>query len=210
MAEVIAPNLPTNTDDVGAQTAREAEHAEIGENATPFIDDPGDGSFADPYLGMNRAGGSSPGVGVCTGIVLLTAAEIAAGLTRPASWTELDQGVFAGSGGQPTALPRIPQDSAILGNGGSVLRVGNVPTTWDKSQALYTDNGAASSGGKEGIPTLPITMTIGADINNTANLVITDTAAVDGAEMDTVSGAINNTGETVGIGDLVWGQVAVA
>jgi len=42
------------------------------------------------------------------------------------------------------------------------------------------------------------------------NLVITDTAAADGAVMDTVSGAINDTGETVGVGDLVWGKVPVA
>ncbi len=201
MAGIAAPNLVTNTDDTAAQTAREAEHAAIGENATPFIDTPGDGTFADPYLGLNRAGGCSPGVGINTGEVLQTAAEVAAGPERFASWTEEDQNEAA----------RTPQDSAILGNGGSVLRVGNVATTWDKSQLLYTDNGAASSGGVEGNPTLPITITEGADINDTANLVITDTAAADGAVMDVGgTGAINDTGDTVGIGDLVWGKVPVA
>ena len=55
-----------------------------------------------------------------------------------------------------------------------------------------------------------ITVTEGADINDTGNFVITDTAAADGAIMDTVSGTINDTGETVGIGDLVWGKVPVA
>jgi len=210
MAGLTAPNIPTNTDDTVAQAAREVEHAVIGENATPFIDNPGDGSYDDPYLGLNRAGGNSPGVGINTGAVYQTAQEIIDDGSIFTGWTELDQGVFDGSGGQPTPLPRIPQDSGILGHTGNVVRIGNVVTTWDKSQALYSDSGAASSGGEEGPPDLPITMTEGADINDTANFVITDTAAADGAVMDTVSGAINDTGETVGVGDLVWGKVPVA
>ena len=197
MAGIVAPNLVTNTDDTAAQALRETERTALGENATPFIDVPGDGTTLFPYFGMNRAGGSSPGIGVCTGIVLQTAAEVAAGPERFSDWTELDQNEAA----------RIPQDSGILGHTGFVARTGNVATTWDKSQALYTDNGAAGSGGAEGVPFLPITFTQGADINDTANLVITTTAAVDTAEMDTVSGAINNTGQTVGIGDPVWGKV---
>ncbi len=209
MTGIIAPNIPTNTDDAAAISAREAEHAAIGENATPFVDDPGDGSYIDPYLGMNRAGGSSPGVGVCTGLIYQTEAEVSADGPIFTGWTELDQGVFDGSGGQPTPLPRIPQDSGILGHSGSVIRVGNVETTWDKSQALYTENGAASSGGAEGAPDLPITMTEGADINDTANFVIANQAAIDGGIMDSVSGAINNTGGDVAQGDLVWGRVPV-
>jgi hypothetical protein len=44
---------------------------------------------------------------------------------------------------------RIPQNSSAIGGGGFVPRTGNQEFTWDKSQALYTAAGAASSGGTE-------------------------------------------------------------
>jgi hypothetical protein len=44
---------------------------------------------------------------------------------------------------------RIPQNSSAIGGGGFVPRTGNQEFTWDKSQVLYTDGGAASSGGVE-------------------------------------------------------------
>ena len=45
---------------------------------------------------------------------------------------------------------RQSQRSQCIGGNGTVPRSGNVATTWDKSQALYSENGAASSGGTEG------------------------------------------------------------
>lgn len=51
---------------------------------------------------------------------------------------------------------------------------------------------------------------IGTDFNDTVALVVADTAAAAGAEMDTVSGAVNQTGAAVAVGDLVWGNIPVA
>lgn len=59
------------------------------------------------------------------------------------NWTLLDQHGNA----------RESQIGQLLGGLGLVPRTGNQEFTWDKSQALYTDSGAASSGGAEG--TLP-------------------------------------------------------
>jgi len=192
MSGVLAPNLPTNCDSTVAQAERELEVPTYidGENATPFIDAPGDGSFADPYLGMNRAGGSNPGVGICTGFVYQTAAEVAAGPEIFSGWTEDDQGNPVESGESQTPLPRTPQDGQTIGG------IAVATDALDPNDFVVTK--------------LPITVTEGADINDTANFVITDTAAVDGAVMDVGgTGAINDTGETVGIGDLVWGKVPV-
>jgi hypothetical protein len=174
-----ARNLPTNCASAAAITARDAEYP-----GTPFTDVPGDGTYADPYLGMNRAGSNAPGIGICTGITYQTAAEIAANGPIYTGWTEDDQ---AGN-------PRIPQDSQTIS--------GIVAAAPEYEGVPYPTPAQGSA--------VPVTVTTGADINNTANFVITDTAAADGAVMDTVSGAINNTGATVGIGDLVWGQVPVA
>jgi hypothetical protein len=213
MAGLIAPRIPTYVNDPNAVTVRDAEYL-----GTPFIDTNGTANYIGPYLGMNRAGSNAPGIGIATGIVSATVDDIAnfpADQTPPGPWpnkfTLLDQDTDA----------RIPQVSSVIGNDGATLRVGNVPTTWDKSQALYTENGAASSGGEEGkatdeirfiysVPNVDPEVSGTVDVNDTANLVITDAAAVDGAEMDTVTGALNDTGETVAIGDMVWGRVPVA
>ncbi len=179
MAGLTAPSIPTNCASLTAITERNAEHEALGENATPFSDIPGDGTYDDPYLGLNRAGGNSPGIGINTGEVYQTAQEIIDDGPIFTGWTELDQDGAA----------RIPQDSQLLGG---------------------INEAAPADGGVFTPAVIPITMTEGADINDTANFVITDTAAVDGAIMDTSSGAINDTGETVGVGDLVWGKVPVA
>jgi hypothetical protein len=49
--------------------------------------------------------------------------------------------------------PRTSQIGQLIGGNGIVPRTGNVATTWDKTQVLYTLQGAVSSGGTEG--TLP-------------------------------------------------------
>ena len=183
MSGIAAPNLNTNLASAAAITARNAEYTD-----TPFTDLPGDGTFDDPYLGMNRAGSCAPGVGINTGDLTLDAAQVAAGDERFESWTELDQ----------RAQARIPQQGQLIGG---------VDASMDPA-----DNGSPVQPEPPNIDlgVVPFTTTAGADLNDTLNLVITDTAAADGAVMDTVSGAINDTGETVGVGDLIWGKVPVA
>jgi hypothetical protein len=188
MAGLIAPNLVTYGQSAAAVAARNAEYAD-----TPLTDVPGDGTYADPYLGMNRAGSNAPGIGICTGIVFLTAAEVAAEEFRPDNWTELDQGPRVD--GEQVPAARIPQTTQTVG--------GIVDAAPEYEGIRYPSPAEA------GVVPVKIADDIAVDYNNTANFVITDTAAVDGAVMDTVSGALNDTGETVGIGDLIWGQVPV-
>jgi hypothetical protein len=181
-----ALSIPTYNLDGTDVTARNGEYT-----GTPLTDTTGNGTYSS-YLGMNRAGSNAPGIGITTGGLQQTAAEIAAGDVRYNNWTEEDQHEAA----------RIPQDSQHLGGTGYVNRA---TTDWP------------SSGGVEGVGDVPVQFIIQpasapgtVDVNDTANLVVTDTAAADGAVMDTVSGAVNQTGATVGIGDLVWGNVPVA
>ena len=195
MAEIIAPNIPTNCASLTAITARNLEVPDYidGETTDPFTDTPGDGTFDDPYLGLNRAGGSNSGIGICTGLLYQTAAELAAGEIFT-GWTELDQGAPAGSGGSQSPVARIPQAGQLIGG---------VDASMDPD-----DNGSPIQPQPPAlIGEIPVTMTEGAVIADTANLVIVDTPIADGGVMDSVSGAINNTGAPVAVGDLVWGKV---
>ncbi len=189
MAEIIAPNLPSNCASLTAITERNAQVPAYidGETTDPFTDTPGDGSYDVPYLGMNRAGGSNPGVGICTGLLYQTAAELAAGELF-SGWTALDQREQA----------RIPQAGQTIGG---------VDAATDPA-----DNGSPVQPEPPNIDlgVVPVTFTEGADINNTANLVIVSTAVADGGVMDIPNGVINDTGEAVEVGDLVWGKVSVA
>jgi hypothetical protein len=160
----MAKNIPTFLQDAAAVTARNAEYPN-----TPLSDVTGDGTTANPYLGMNRAGSNAPGIGIATGSVHVPLG----GAPRPDNWTELDQ----------AAAARIPQDSQHIGGSGLGAGDGTVE---------------------------PIRHIVGADVNDTANFVVADTAAVDGAIADTVSGGLNETGETIAIGDLLWARVPVA
>ena len=56
------------------------------------------------------------------------------------NWTLTDQ----------FSVARTPQVSQVIGGAGFVPRSGNVATTWDTTQVLYTPNGAAGSGGISG------------------------------------------------------------
>jgi len=212
MVGIVAPSIPSYVDDPAAVAGRNGQFT-----GTPFTDANGTANYIGPYLGGNRAGSNAPGIGIATGIVSATAAAIAAfpaDQTPPGPYPEkftlLDQDTDA----------RIPQVSSVIGGDGLTLRVGNTVNTWDKTQALYTENGAASSGGEEGkatdevrfiysVPNVDPEVSGTVDVDDTANLVITTTAAVDGAEMDTVTGALNDTGETVEIGAMIWGRVPV-
>lgn len=50
----------------------------------------------------------------------------------------------------------------------------------------------------------------GADVNDTIAFVQSDSAAADGAVCDVATGAVNETGQTLAIGDWVWGVIPVA
>ena len=94
--------------------------------------------------GMYHTGSNAPGIGIATDNAgleqSLFEATDGSGDLVTGSWTLLDQHGDA----------RNAQISQLIGGSGIVPRSGNVATTWDKSQALYTPAGAASSGGSEG------------------------------------------------------------
>ena len=89
----MAQNLPTVELDAAAVTARNAEYT-----GTPLTDDDGGATYADPYLGMNRAGSNAPGIGINSGNVN----------PKLDDWTVLDQAEAA----------RSPQDSQHIGGSG--------------------------------------------------------------------------------------------
>ena len=85
--------------------------------------------------GMNMGGSNAPGIGI-----------------------NMNEGAVVGTFNQFTLLDqfenaREAQISQSIGGFPDVPRTGDQEFTWDRSQALYTANGAASSGGTEG--TLP-------------------------------------------------------
>ena len=165
-----APSLPTYGLSTTAQTARNAEYTD-----TPFTDVAGDGSFADPYLGVNAGGSNAPGLGIATGIV-----EAATTATIGQDWSLLDQ----------FATQRVPQQTEHLGGINDAEDVTLDPP--------FTPDA------------YPVKVIQGADVNDTVNFVVADTAAVDGAIADTVSGTINDTGATIAIGNVLWGKDPVA
>ena len=160
-------------------------NAVISRNAelsnSQFSDTSGDGSY-NSYLGCNRAGSNAVGLGVASGQIAGTAGS-------PEKWTLLDQEGNA----------RTPQNSSLIGNIGFVNRDA---VDWP------------SSGGSSGFGTDPIryfqqpdSVPGLPDSNDRAFFVVADTAAADGEEMDSVTGAINETGGPIEIGDLAWAKV---
>ena len=87
---------------------------------------------ADFRNGMNNGGSNAPGIG----INMLEGAVVG----TPEQFTLLDQFENA----------RAAQISQSIGGLPSVPRTGDQVFTWDRSQPLYSANGAASSGGTEG------------------------------------------------------------
>lgn len=100
MVGTVAPNLPSFFIDPATVTARNAEFA-----GTPLTDNDGGGTYADPYLGMNRGGSNAPGIGINTGDFD----------PKLDDWTLLDQG--QGDAGA-TPLARTPQNSQHIGGEG--------------------------------------------------------------------------------------------
>jgi hypothetical protein len=89
----MAKNLTTYFLDAVTVAARNAEYP-----GTPLTDPPGDGTYADPYLGCNRAGSCAPGIGINTAHVD----------PKLEDWSILDQAEDA----------RSPQNSQHLGGDG--------------------------------------------------------------------------------------------
>lgn len=86
-------NLTSYQLNAASVTARNAEYT-----GDPLDDGDGDGSYADPYLGMNRAGSNAPGIGIATQVID----------PKLEDWSILDQ----------AEDPRTPQDSQHLGGDG--------------------------------------------------------------------------------------------
>jgi hypothetical protein len=109
----MAKNFNTYLLDAAAVAARDAEYT-----GTPLTDVPGDGTYADPYLGGNTVGSCAPGIGINTGFV------------NPAlqDWSILDQAGDA----------RSPQESQHIGGSGLGAGTEGLTTT----DPVRTVNGA--------------------------------------------------------------------
>ena len=95
---------------------------------------------ASTDTGMNFGASNNPGIGISDQNPELQESLITIDGKSVGSWSLLDQFGNARDG----------QISQVIGGNGIVARSGNVATTWDTTQALYTPSGAASSGGTEG------------------------------------------------------------
>ena len=129
---------PTYFLDPADVTARNAEYT-----GTPFTDTTGDGTYATPYLGVNRGGSNAPGIGMNPS----TTPGASDGAVDANDWTVLDQAGAA----------RNPQDGQQIGGSGFV----------DRSSVAYD-----SSGGAAGAGTVPFNIMDAAtpDTNNTCVL----------------------------------------
>ena len=110
--------------------------------------------------GMNMGGSNSMGQGIN-----MLEGEV---VGTPEQFTLLDQFENA----------RAAQISQSIGGLPSVPRTGNQQFTWDRSQALYSANGAASSGGTEG--TLPDAVIRFGDAPDQAAKDAADDPSIDG------------------------------
>ncbi len=115
-------NLPMFLLDAAAVAARNAEYT-----GTPFTDIPGDGSFADPVLGGNKAASCACGIGIATDNID----------PKLEDWSILDQGnLFEAAA--PAA--RIAQESQHIG--GTGLAAGDDdPTVGHVINAVIDPNG---------------------------------------------------------------------
>ena len=89
----MATNDVSYTLNATAVAARDAQYT-----GTPLTDTTGDGTYATPYLGGNRAGSCAPGIGIAT----------ANGQCKLSDWSVADQHEAA----------RDPQDSQHIGGSG--------------------------------------------------------------------------------------------
>ena len=98
---------------------------------------------AEWYNGANPNAGNNSGIGININGGSLP--EITGENSIGYNWTLLQQmpNIF-----NPSVMQsRTPQGVCPIGCSANVIRIGNVATTWDTTQPLYTESGAASSGG---------------------------------------------------------------
>lgn len=169
-------NVPTYLQDAASTAARNAEYT-----GDPLSDIDGDGTY-NSYLGCNRGGSNSPGLGINTGdISYLNGTD-----PLPEKWTLLDQ---AGAG-------RTPQESQHIGGNG----LGGTLPSSGGDQSVEPVRHVIQPASAPGT----------VDTNDTANFVVADSVAAPGAIADTVTGTVNQTDRTTAIGDVLWGNVPVA
>ena len=159
----MAQNLATYQLNAASVTARNAEYT-----GTPFTDIPGDGSYADPVLGGNKAGSCAPGIGIAT-------ANIEPKLD---DWTVLDQ----------AEAIRVPQDSQHIGGDG----LGDGDATVNPINCILSPHSSP-------------------DITDTVAFIAAVVQAADGAGYNTADAdPVNRSGQTVEIGERLWGTNTVA
>tara|TARA_R110002167_G_scaffold6412_3_gene29675 strand:- start:8113 stop:8640 length:528 start_codon:yes stop_codon:yes gene_type:complete len=113
------------------------------------------------YNGVNPGAGKNIGLGINVDGGALP--DITGANSIGMNWTLLDQG-YPSDNIPP--LPRTPQGACPIGCSANVTRTGNVTTTWDTSQPLYTLSGAASSGGNVPVATIFGEITVGSNPDN--------------------------------------------
>ena len=117
---------PTFFDDLTSAASRQAEYPNLTQSSWE--------------TGGNAGASNAHGIGIDIGGGELPAIRVPPEYGIGFNWTLKDQFL----------TDRIPQVSQVIGGVGFVPRSGNVATTWDSSQALYTLQGALSSGGISG------------------------------------------------------------
>ena len=180
--ESVGINLPVYNLSSVAATERNAEYP-----GTPFSDDNGDGSY-NTYLGCNRAGACAPGIGINSGNPAYLDPQI--GNENPQQFTLEDQ----------NEAGRTPQDSQHIGGVAEAVTPGGElaqPVVPNFTPAFVPVNMIVDPNGTP-------------DFNNTANMVVVNTVAAPGAEMDSVTGAVNRSNVTTAVGDIAWGDVPIA
>lgn len=128
-----------------------------------YSDDTTDGPW---YATANNGASNAMGIGIGTQTGLQAAPS--------AGWTLEDQAEVARTAAADN------QKSQVIGGAGYVARTGNVSTTWENWQPLYTPAGAASSGGVAGAASQAVSLIdCVTNVSNTTenNIPVPDNAA---------------------------------
>jgi len=120
--------------------------------------------------GPNNGASNASGIGIGTQTNLQAAPVAGQGGYWP-GWTLADQFGVARTAAADN------QKSQVIGGAGYVARSGNVATTWDTSQALYTPQGAAGSGGVAGNASQAVQLVV--SVSNPANITVNNMSVPD-------------------------------
>lgn len=115
--------------------------------------------------GANPNAGNNSGIGINVGGGALPV--VSGRNSEGYNWTLRQQMLWIFN---PLLLtPRVPQGACCIGCQADVPRAGNVTTTWDKSQPLYSLAGALSSGGLTGAFMVVSPISTGSNPDNDSN-----------------------------------------